>query len=232
MTYKVVNTFPHDVESYTQGLFYHDGYLYEGTGQQGKSALYKVDLKTGKSIFDRKLEQRYFGEGITYNKGNIIQLTWHAQKAFVIDSEDFSLKDSFRPPTTNGQGWGITTMNNKLVISDGSHKLTFVDPKNYSKMGEIEVYNHKGKVDTLNELEYINGKIYANVWLTDTIVVIDPTTGQVESNLNLVDILTQAEKRKLIEGDDVLNGIAYDSINNRLFVTGKRWPKLLEIKVD
>ncbi|WP_372642438.1 glutaminyl-peptide cyclotransferase [Ancylomarina sp.] len=232
LTYRVVNTFPHDVKSYTQGLFYHEGYLYEGTGQHGESSLRKIDIIKGESVFDRKLEPNYFGEGITYYNGNIIQLTWRAQKAFVIDAEDFSQKDFFRPPTANGEGWGITTMNNKLVISDGSNKLTLVDPNNYSKIGQIEVYDEKGEVDTLNELEYINGKIYANVWLTDTIVIINPTTGQVESSLNLEDILSPAEKRKLIEGDDVLNGIAYDSINNRLFVTGKRWSKLLEIKID
>ena len=232
LTYKIVNTFPHDVKSYTQGLFYHDGYLYEGTGQYGESTLRKIDIKKGSSVFDRKLEPNYFGEGITYYNGNIIQLTWTSKKAFVIDAEDFSQKDFFRPPTTNGQGWGITTINDKLLISDGSSKLTFVDPNNYGKAGEIEVYDENGEVTNLNELEYINGKIYANVWLTDRIVIIDPETGQVESNLNLEDILSPAEKRKLTEGDDVLNGIAYDSINNRLFVTGKRWAKLLEIKVD
>jgi len=232
LSYKIVNTFPHEVKSCTQGLFCHDGYLYEGTGQHGQSALLKVDIKTGKSVFDRKLEPNYFGEGITYYAGNIIQLTWRAEKAFVIDAEDFSQKDFFRPPTANGEGWGITTMNNKLVISDGSNKLTLVDPKNYGKLGEIEVYDEKGAVTNLNELEFIKGKLYANVWLTDRIVVINPENGQVESNLNLKDILSPAEKRKLIEGDDVLNGIAYDSINNRLFVTGKRWAKLLEIKVD
>lgn len=232
LSYKVINTFPHDKKSYTQGLFFHDGYLYEGTGQYGESTLLKVDVKTGKSVFDRKLERNYFGEGITYYKGNIIQLTRRSEKAFVIDAEDFSQKDFFRPPTANGEGWGITTMNNQLVISDGSNKLTIVDPNNYGKIDEIEVYNDKGKVDTLNELEYINGLIYANVWLTDTIVIINPATGQVESNINLEKLLTPAERRKLTEGDDVLNGIAYDSINNRLFVTGKRWSKLLEIKIE
>lgn len=232
LTYKIVNTFPHDKKSYTQGLFYHDGYIYEGTGQYGESTLRKIDIEKGESIFVRKLEPNYFGEGITYYKGNIIQLTWTSKKAFVIDAEDFSQKDYFKPPTTNGQGWGITTMNNQLVISDGSNKLTLVDTKNYSKAGEIEVYDEKGEITNLNELEYINGKLYANVWLTDRIVIINPATGQVEGNLNLEDILSPAEKRKLTEGDDVLNGIAFDSINNRLFVTGKRWAKLLEIKVD
>ena len=232
LTYSIVNTFPHNKKSYTQGLFFHDGYLYEGTGQYGESTLLKVDIKTGKSIYDRKLEANYFGEGITYYKGNIIELTWRSEKAFVIDAENFSQKDFFRPPTANGQGWGITTMNKQLVISDGTNKLTFIDPKNYSKTGEVEVYDNKGKITNLNELEYINGKIYANVWLTDKIVVINPTTGQVESNLNLENILSPAEKLKLRKGDDVLNGIAYDSINNRLFVTGKRWSKLLEIKID
>ncbi len=232
LTYKIVNTFPHDKKSYTQGLFFHDAYLYEGTGQYGESTLRKVKIESGKSVFDQKLESNYFGEGVTYYNGNIIQLTWRAAKAFVIDAEDFSQKDYFTPPTTNGQGWGITSMNNKLVISDGSHKLTLVDPENYSKIGVIEVYDNQKRIKNLNELEYINGKIYANVWLTDTIVVINPETGQVEGNLNLKNILSNSEKRKLIKGDDVLNGIAYDSINNRLFVTGKRWPKLLEIKVD
>jgi len=232
LTYKIINTFPHDKKSYTQGLFFHDGYLYEGTGQHGESALLKVDIKTGKSVFDRKLESKYFGEGIAYYTGNIIQLTWRSEKAFVIDADDFSQKDYFRPPTTNGQGWGITCMNNKLLISDGSNKLTLVDPKNYGKTGDIEVYDEKGAVTNLNELEYINGKIYANVWLTDRIVVINPSTGQVEGNLNLENILSAKEKRHLVKGDDVLNGIAYDSINNRLFVTGKRWSKLLEIKID
>jgi glutamine cyclotransferase len=232
LSYQVVNTFPHDVKSYTQGLFYHDGYLYEGTGQYGESSLRKIDIEKGNSVFDRKLEPNYFGEGITYYNGNIIQLTWTSKKAFVISAEDFSQKDFFRPPTTNGQGWGITTINDRLLISDGSSKLTFVDPINYGKTGEIEVYDNNGEVTNLNELEYIKGKIYANVWLTDRIIIIDPSTGRVESNINLENLLTQAEKRKLIEGDDVLNGIAYDSINNRLFVTGKRWAKLLEIKID
>ena len=232
LTYKIINTFPHNKKSYTQGLFFHDGYLYEGTGQYGESTLLKVDIKTGKSIFDRQLEPNYFGEGITYYKGNIIELTWRSEKAFVISAEDFSQKDFFRPPTANGEGWGITTMNNQLVISDGSNKLTLIDPTNYNKTQEIEVYDEKGEVDSLNELEYIKGRIYANVWLTDKIVVINPATGQVEGNLNLADIISPAEKRQLRDGDDVLNGIAYDSINNRLFVTGKRWSKLLEIKID
>lgn len=232
LSFHIVNTFPHDKSSYTQGLLYHDGYLYEGTGQYGESSLRKNNIEDGKSVFDRKLEPHHFGEGITYYKGNIIQLTWRSKKAFVINADDFSQTDYFKPPTTNGQGWGITSMNNLLVISDGSNKLTLVDPKNYRKTGDIEVYDEQGAVTNLNELEYINGKIYANVWLTDRIVVINPSTGQVEGNLNLETILSAKEKRKLIKGDDVLNGIAYDSINNRLFVTGKRWSKLLEIKID
>ncbi len=232
LSYKVVNIFPHDTKSYTQGLFYHDGYLYEGTGQYGESALKKIDLEKGISIFDRKLESRYFGEGITYYKGNIIQLTWTSKKAFVIDAEDFSQKDFFILPTRNGQGWGITTVNDKLLVSDGTNKLTWINPNNYGKIGEIEVYDNNGEVLNLNELEYINGKIYANVWLTDRIVIINPETGQVESNINLENILSITDKHKLIAGDDVLNGIAFDSINNRLFVTGKRWPKLFEIKID
>jgi len=232
LSYLIVNSYPHDKNSYTQGLFYHDGYLYEGTGQYGESTLRKIDIEKGESVFDRKLEPNYFGEGITYYKGHIIQLTWTSKKAFVISADDFTQKDYFEPPTTNGQGWGITTMNDQLLISDGSNKLTLVDAQNYGKTGEIEVYDEKGVVTNLNELEYINGKIYANVWLTDRIVVINPKTGRVEANLNLETILSPVEKRKLTKGDDVLNGIAFDSINKRLFVTGKRWSKLLEIKIN
>ena len=229
--YEIVNSFPHDKRAYTQGLFYHEGFLYEGTGQHGESTLRKVKLEDGEALSIMDLEQEYFGEGITYYNGKIIQLTWNSGKAFVMDADTFEKTDTFYPQTSNNQCWGITTVNNELVISDGTNILSFFDPNNYSKLRTIEVYDNLGKVTNLNELEFINGKIYANVWLTDRIVIINPVTGRVEGNINLGSILKQSEKNKLDKNDDVLNGIAWDSENERMFVTGKRWPKLFEIKI-
>ena len=230
-SYEIVNAFPHNRQSYTQGLFYHEGFLYEGTGQRGESSLQKVKLENGEALEVKNLEQKYFGEGITYAKGKIIQLTWNAKKVFVMNPVTFEQEDSFEPNTTNNQGWGITTINNELVISDGTNVLTVLDADNYSKKRIIEVYDNVGMVTNLNELEYINGKIYANVWLTDRIVIINPVTGRVEGNINLATILSKKDLLKMNRQDDVLNGIAWDSINSRLFVTGKRWPKLFEIKI-
>ena len=231
--YEIVNSYPHDRRSYTQGLFYHDRYLYEGTGQKGESTLKKVKLEDGEAIAVKDLEQEYFGEGITYYKGKIIQLTWQERVAFVVDANSFEQLDSFKPETSkNGESWGITTMKNELVVSDGSNILTVLDANNYGKKRDIEVYDQNGAVTNLNELEYIDGKIYANVWLTDRIVIINPKSGRVEGNVNLGSILKNSEKNKLVEGDDVLNGIAWDEVDKRLFVTGKRWPKLFEIKIS
>jgi len=231
-SFEIVKSYPHDKHAYTQGLFYRDGYLYEGTGQNGESSLRKVKFENGEVLSIFNMEQEYFGEGITYCDGKIIQLTWTARKAFVMDPDTFEQLDVFDPKTTNGQGWGITTMNDELVISDGTNVLTFLDPKDYSHKRTIEVYDNTGKVTNLNELEYINGKIFANVWLTDRIVIINPETGRIEGNLNLKNILTSRERLRLNQNDDVLNGIAWDAENNRLFVTGKRWPKLFEIKIN
>ncbi|WP_372752296.1 glutaminyl-peptide cyclotransferase [Labilibaculum sp.] len=231
-SYKIINEYSHDRGAYTQGLFYHDGFLYEGTGQKGESSLRKVKIENGEALSIKNLEQEYFGEGITLYNNKIIQLTWTSGKAFVINPETFEQEDVFTPLTSNGQAWGITSVNNELVVSDGTNVLSFIDPNNYSTTRIVEVYDNKGKVTNLNELEYINGKIFANVWLTDRIVIINPETGRVEGNLNLGSILNTSEKNQLIKGDEVLNGIAWDSTNGRLFVTGKRWPKLFEIKID
>jgi glutamine cyclotransferase len=208
--------------------------LYEGTGQKGESTLKKVKLEDGKALAVKDLEQEYFGEGITYYNGKIIQLTWQEKIAFVVDVNTFEQLDSFVPITSkhNNESWGITTINNELIISDGSNILTVLDANNYSKKRSIEVYDQNGAVTNLNELEYINGKIYANVWLTDRIVIINPQSGKVEGNIVLGSILKKSEKNKLAEGDDVLNGIAWDEKGQRLFVTGKRWPKLFEIKIN
>jgi glutamine cyclotransferase len=231
-SYEIINEFPHDRRAYTQGLFYHDGFLFEGTGQKGESTLRKVKLENGEAVSVKNLEQEYFGEGITYSNGKIIQLTWNANRAFVVNAQTFSQEDTFEPNTTNNQGWGVTAFNNELILSDGTNVLTVLDADNYSWKRIIEVYDNSGMVTNLNELEFIDGKIYANVWLTDRIVIINPETGRVEGNLNLGKILKLADKKILIEGDEVLNGIAWDSTTNRLFVTGKRWPKLFEIKIN
>ncbi|MPQ48045.1 glutaminyl-peptide cyclotransferase [Marinifilum sp. N1E240] len=230
--FEIVNSFPHDRRAYTQGLFYHQGFLYEGTGQHGESSLRKVKLENGEALSIKNLEQEYFGEGITLSKNRIIQLTWNSRKVFVVDPETFEKIDSFEPNTTNNQGWGITNTNNELIISDGTNVLTVLDDTNFGRIRTIEVYDNAGKVTNLNELEYIDGKIYANVWLSDRIVIINPKTGRVEGNINLGSILKQSEKNKLDKNDDVLNGIAWDSLNQRMFVTGKRWPKLFEIKIS
>jgi Glutamine cyclotransferase len=230
--YKIVNSFPHDRRAYTQGLFFHDGFLYEGTGQHGESSLRKVRLENGEAISIKNLEQEYFGEGITYSKNRIIQLTWHSRKVFVMDPETFEQIDFFEPQTTNNEGWGITAMNNELVVSDGSNILTILDDTSYGKKRTIEVYDNLGEVKNLNELEYINGKIYANVWLTDRIVIINPKTGRVEGSIHLGSILKQSDRIHLDKNDDVLNGIAWDEATQRMFVTGKRWPKLFEIKIE
>lgn len=230
-SYEIINEFPHDRRAYTQGLFYHDGFLFEGTGQRGESTLRKVKLENGEAVSVKNLDQEYFGEGIAYSKGKIIQLTWNSKKVFVVDPETFEQEDTFEPNTTNNQGWGVTATNNDLIISDGTNVLTVLDAVNYSRKRIIEVYDNSGMVTNLNELEFLNGKIYANVWLTDRIVIINPETGRVEGNINLGSILKLSDKKKLVEGDEVLNGIAWDSTNNRLFVTGKRWPKLFEIKI-
>jgi glutamine cyclotransferase len=233
-SYEIVNSYPHDRRSYTQGLFFHNGYLYEGTGQKGESSLKKVKLEDGKAMAVKDLEQEYFGEGITYYNGKIIQLTWQEKIAFVVDANTFEQLDSFVPQTSkrDHESWGITTMKSELVLSDGSNILTILDANNYDKKRSIEVYDQNGAVTNLNELEYINGKIYANVWLTDRIVIIDPQSGKVEGNIVLGSILKKSDKNKLAEGDDVLNGIAWDEKGQRLFVTGKRWPKLFEIKIS
>lgn len=230
-SFEIVKSYPHDKRAYTQGLFFHDGFLYEGTGQHGESSLRKVKLENGEALSILNLEQEYFGEGITYYQGKIIQLTWNSGKAFVMNAETFEKTDTFYPQTNKRECWGITTMKDELVLTDGSNALYFFDPNSYEQKRFVEVYDNVGKVTNLNELEYIDGKIYANVWLTDRIVIINPTTGKVEGSLNLGSILSMSDKRKLRDGDDVLNGIAWDAANNRIFVTGKRWPKLFEIKL-
>lgn len=217
-TYKVINTYPHDKEAFTQGLVFEDGYLYEGTGQYGSSTLRKVELKTGKFLQTYKLPPRFFGEGITIYKQHIIQLTWRSQIGFVYDKKSFSLRREFHYAT---EGWGITHDGKRLIMSDGTATLYFLDPETFTQKGTLQVRDENGPVKNINELEYIHGEIYANVWQKNRIARISPHTGRVIGWIDLGGLCTWK---------GVLNGIAYDAKHDRLFVTGKLWPYLYEIK--
>ena len=224
--YRVEKVFPHDIRAYTQGLLYHNGFIYEGTGLEGKSALRKTDLETGGVIRNHNLESRFFGEGITIHGNQIYQLTWKTKVGFVYDLETFRELGRFY---YNTEGWGLTTMGDRLVMSDGTNKLYFIEPVNYTIVGTIEVYDNKSLVMYLNELEYINGEIWANVYMTDLIARIDPATGKVNGYVDLAGIMPESERQN--DGDDVLNGIAWDNETGRIFVTGKNWPKLFQIRI-
>jgi glutamine cyclotransferase len=223
--YRIVNTYPHDPRAFTQGLVFADGVLYEGTGLRGQSSLKKVDLKTGNILQARQLPARFFGEGITIYGNRVIQLTWRARVGFVYDMQTFQLLDTFNYPT---EGWGITHDGRSLIMSDGTSTLYFLDPQTFREVGRLEVHTRDGPVSRLNELEYVQGEIYANVWKTDRIARISPQTGEVVGWIDLEGLLRPEDRNSRI---DVLNGIAYDVKNDRLFVTGKLWPKLFEIEL-
>lgn len=227
-SFSVVNSFPHDDGAYTQGLEYHDGFLYESTGEYGHSSLRKVDLETGEVIQKIDLPKTQFGEGLTIIDNNIIQLTWQEGIGLVYDKSSFEKIKEFNYQASR-EGWGLCYDGEKLIKSDGTNRLYFLDKDTYAETGQyIDVYSQNGAVDKLNELEYINGKIYANIYLSDKIAIIDPTTGIVEAELNLIGLLPQKDHKP---DTDVLNGIAYDKENDRIFVTGKKWNTLFEIKL-
>lgn len=219
-TYSVVNTYPHDENAFTQGLVYDDGSLYESTGLYGSSTLRRVNLETGEVLQLYTLPSMYFGEGIAIIDDKISQLTWKEHKGFVYDKDSFELLQEFN---YSSEGWGITHDSNQLIMSNGSSTLTFLDPETFEKTGQVEVH-HTAPVININELEYVNGKIYANIWTEEKIAIINPQTGQVEGWIDLSGIQNH-------DADNVLNGIAYDAEGNRLFVTGKRWPRLFEIQL-
>jgi len=223
--YKIVNIYPHDPSAFTQGLFYEGGYLYEGTGLYRKSTLGKVELKTGKVLKLLPLPPGYFGEGLTSWKGALIQLTWKERKGFVYEKESFRLLREFSYAT---EGWGITHDNAHLIMSDGSAWLYFLDPETFMLVRKMEVRDRGAPVSGLNELEYVKGKIYANIWPTERIAIISPQTGNVEGWIDLAGL---SGSMGIPQKIDVLNGIAYDQDKDRLFVTGKLWPKLFEIKL-
>jgi glutamine cyclotransferase len=221
--YKIVNTFPHDPQAFTQGLEFHDGYLYEGTGLKGKSSLRRVELRTGRVVQIHRLPSEYFGEGITILGDKIYQLTWQNGVCFVYDRRAFRQITQFR---YDGEGWGLTNDGKHLIMSDGSEVITFRDPDTFAEVRRITVRAQGKPVKNLNELEYIEGEIWANIWYSDIIARIDPSTGIVKA---WVDMEGLPVKDRDIEA--VMNGIAYDRQNKRLFVTGKNWNQLFEIEL-
>ncbi len=224
-TYLLKKKYPHDVVAYTQGLFFDKGYFYEGTGEYGTSSLRKVKIQTGEIIKSVNLASEIFGEGITVYKDKIIQLTWRSNLAFVYDKESFKQIGKFNYST---EGWGITSDGKKLIMSDGSARLYFLDPDTYTQIGTLEVCDYYGQILYLNELEYIKGEIWANVYQEDFIIAIDPENGKVTKKIDLKGILDPKDVKGKI---DVLNGIAWNEQNNSIFVTGKWWPFVFEIEV-
>lgn len=226
-TYITLKDFPHNRRFYTQGFEYHNGYMYEGTGEYGSSGLYKVNLNTGDIVMQHELAEKYFGEGITILNGKIYQITYRAQKGFVYQLEDFAVIDSFTYKSQ--EGWGLTNDGKYLIMSNGTHELIWLNPTDFSEVKKVQVVNNRGIINYLNELEYINETIYANVYTTNLIVQIEPETGKVLSEINLDGILNMYTNPT--DTIDYLNGIAYDSDGDRFFVTGKWWPRLFEIEL-
>jgi glutamine cyclotransferase len=222
--YEVVKTYPHDTNAFTEGLVYDSGFLYESTGINGYSTLRKEDLKTGQTLQLYSLPPQFFGEGITIFGDRIIQLTWQSQKGFVYDKDSFDMVGEF---SYRGEGWGITHDDNRLIMSNGSATLSFLDPVTFKIIGDVQVNDGNTPVTNLNELEYIHGDVYANVWHQDKIAIINIQTGQVKGWINLTGLYDTSNT----DPENVLNGIAYDANSERLFVTGKRWPQLFEINL-
>lgn len=230
-TYKVINTYPHDKGAYTQGLEFYNGFLYEGTGQRGESSIRKVELETGKVIQQKDLDEQYFGEGITIFNNKLYQLTWQGGIGFVYNLDSFEKEREFKY-TKSREGWGLTHNGEKLIKTDGTERIWFLNPDTLIEESYIEAYTNTQKVEKLNELEYINGKIYANRWQLNSILIINPANGKIEGVANLNSLKELIEKEQQLDAsDDVLNGIAFDTENNRLFVTGKHWSKLYEIEL-
>ncbi|MDQ1639264.1 MAG: glutaminyl-peptide cyclotransferase [Pyrinomonadaceae bacterium] len=223
--YEVVHAWPHDRGAYTQGLVFNDGKLIESTGQVGHSSLRRVELETGKVLQKVDVDAPYFAEGITLLKGKIYQLTWQQQLGFVYDAWTFEKIGEFH---YLGEGWGLANDGQSLILSDGSNRIRFLDPGNFAVQKTIAVVDGKAPVNELNELEYVQGEIYANIWHADRIARIDPQNGAVVGWIELTGLLARGE---VSDEEAVLNGIAYDETNGRLFVTGKLWPKLFEIRL-
>ena len=225
--YQVVKSYPHDPTAFTQGLQYADGIFYEGTGLNGRSSIRKVKVETGEVIEKRDVTSQYFGEGITIFKDDLIELTWQSEIGFVYDKHTLQQKRSFK---YLGEGWGLTHDGKNLIMSDGSERLRMLDPATFAEVRRLHVMDGDYPVRNLNELEYVKGEIYANIWMTDYIARIGPD-GRVVGWIDLSGLLSPTERSTVEKSGGVLNGIAYDAAKDRLFVTGKLWPKVFEIRV-
>jgi glutamine cyclotransferase len=224
-SYEVVRTLPHDRGAFTQGLVFHEGKLIESTGQEGRSSLRRVEPETGKVEQKVNIPSPYFAEGITLLKGKIYQLTWLDQRGFIYDASSFEKVGEF---TYQGEGWGLANDGTSLILSDGSNRIRFLEPGNFRVTKTIAVFDGGASVNRINELEYVQGEVFANIWHEDRIARIDPQTGRVVGWIDLTGLVTPTE----VDSEEaVLNGIAYDETNQRLFVTGKLWPKLFEIRL-
>lgn len=224
-TYTVVHEYPHDRTAFTQGLDFDGSALYEGTGLRGRSSIRRVDLTTGQVLQQRNLADNYFGEGIVVVGERLYQLTWQSHTGFIYDKTTFEPLATFSYPS---EGWGLTFDGQSLIMSDGTPTLHFLDPQTLTETGQVQVSDANGPVYRLNELEYVNGDVLANVWQTDRVAIIDPHSGRVKAWIDLSGLLTPEDRTQPV---DVLNGIAYLDQEDRLFVTGKLWPKLFEIQV-
>jgi glutamine cyclotransferase len=225
-TYEVVRTFPHDPTAFTEGLFYQDGDLYESTGLEGQSSIRKEKLDTGQILQRIAIPDKYFGEGVVAWKGRLIELTWRSHIGFIYNLATLNKTGEFHYP---GEGWALTKDDHRLIMTDGTPDIRFLDPVTLKQIGTLHVTDQGRPVQNLNEVEWVKGQIYADIWQTDTIARIDPGTGHVVGWIDLTGILPSADR---VAGEtDVLNGIAYDAKGDRLFVTGKNWPKLFQIKL-
>ncbi|MFN0085720.1 MAG: glutaminyl-peptide cyclotransferase [Blastocatellia bacterium] len=223
--YEVVASYPHDTNAFTQGLVYHQGVFYESTGLNGSSSLRRVEIATGAVLRKIDVPSQHFAEGLALFNGRLYQLTWQSQRAFVYAEDSFNLLDTL---SYVGEGWGLTHDGSSLIMSDGSDQIRFLDPATFNVLRTIHVDDNGRSIRNLNELEYIKGEIYANIWQTDRLVRIDPRSGRVTAWINLTGLLTPEDRQRPV---DVLNGIAYDEAGDRLFVTGKLWPKVYEIRL-
>ena len=225
--YRVINVFPHDSRAFTQGLIYRDGVLYESTGQFGQSTLRRVELTTGRVLQQHALDPKYFAEGLTEWRGKLLQLTWQTGIGFVYDRETFKLERTFE---YKGEGWGLTHDGKRLILSDGSSALRFFNPDTFQETGRVVVRDRGKPLDQLNELEYMKGEIFANVWHSTRIARIAMPSGEVTGWIDLTGLMPPRDVGN--NPDAVLNGIAYDAAGDRLFVTGKLWPRLFEIRLE
>lgn len=223
--YRVVQAFPADPGAFTQGLLYHDGFLYKSTGLYGESTLRRIDLESGRILALRALAPNYFGEGLAVWQDRLIQLTWKNQTGFVYRIGDLGPLESF---SYDGEGWGLTTDDRHLILSNGSAELQFLDPQSFAVVRRVQVRDGVRPIEHLNELEYIDGEVWANIWMTDLIVRIDPADGRVTGWVDLSELLSPGERTARTAE---LNGIAYDERGGRVFVTGKRWPKIFHIEL-